>query len=138
MSSPEFLSGIRKEIEEEIDRQYKVVPTTTVTQAIENPKEILKNAFSMLTQQERLELFKGMVLEGKQEPSTTAAPTQKEAEKRPIPPTNNLEVLNMAQLREIAEEYDIFTKGMQREDIIKELKAISKKVAVPEKEVVIT
>jgi hypothetical protein len=124
MEKDEFVLGIRAEIEAEIAEKFTMTPQA-VQEEVRDPKAIVTEAFSMLTPQERLEILQGMAGQSINAEPERPEIIQKKLEPTPIPSAAALEILTMPQLKEIAEDNDIFTQGMQREDIVKELKAKS-------------
>lgn len=124
MEKDEFVHGVRAQIEAEIAEKFTVAPQA-VQEEVRDPKAVVAAAFSALTPQERLEILQMMANGGQQEAVSQSEIIPKKLEPAPIPPAAALEILTMPQLKELAEDHDIFTQGMQREDIIKELKAKS-------------
>lgn len=122
---PEFINGIRKTIEDHIRSTFgEPVPVVE-----SDPKQLLEDALRSLPPQEILAMVQQSLAGNKQQQTP---PQHEEAKSKPLV----LENIGTTQIREIAEDLDIFVKGMQREDMIKAIKehnkaAEEKKVSPP-------
>jgi hypothetical protein len=116
---PDFVNGIRKDIEDQIAQRF----TTEVQpeRFSPDPKELIREAFSPMTPQERLQLFQDAMNPSMSPPVNPAqrdAKVQPEVKKRPI----DIDLLGNDSLNSLCEEFGIFTKGMQRADKVKAVK----------------
>jgi hypothetical protein len=119
MEKEEFVKGIRASLESEIEEKFVMVPQIH-QEEIKDPKAIVTEAFSMLTPQERLEILQGMA--GSSVTIERPEIIPKKLEPMAIPADKVLDNMAMPELKVLADDHDVFMQGMQREDVIKELK----------------
>jgi hypothetical protein len=119
---PAFQDGIRKDIEAQI--KAKFYPDAQIIQQQADPVAIVEKAIEAMDSQQFISLFQKKMAQPAPAPaSATKAPEAK----KPIV----LENIAMPQLKELAEDMGIFTKGMQREDIIKAIREKQAEDAAP-------